>query len=193
MNSSGSQDRSYYLTIHLWPYHLGAYRKMNGPSWLRKWGSVIFSGPALWTQESYVFLNNVKTVLFPDSCLFCTPPFKKNSIIFNQQHRQTSTEMAVLFSMHGNVFLKSEVTRSTGQRNPRWHSYLISFLARSYSADGLEGWPLWHFCITDCYSNCLCKCFFIRLLLVPQRLIPGCCPCYASLGQSSVWLTIAVS
>lgn len=139
------------------------------------------------------FLNKVKRVLFPDSCLFCTPPFMKNSVIFNQQHRQTSTEMAVLFSMHGNVFLKSEVTRSAGQRNPRWHSYLISFLARSYSADGLEGWPLWHFCITACYSNCLCKCFFIRLLLVSQRLMPGRRPWHASLGPSSVWLSIAVS
>lgn len=68
------------------------------------------------------FLNNVKRVLFLDPYIFCIPPLlEKSSVIFNQECKNASMEMAVLFSMQWNIFLKSEVTRSIEQRNPRWH------------------------------------------------------------------------
>lgn len=103
MNSSSSWYWSYYLAVYLWLYYPDAHRKMNDPSWLRKWGSAIFSMLGFMDSRIKSFLNNVKRVLFIDLCLFSTPPFLKNSAFFNQQHRYAPLEM-VCFSACTGMF-----------------------------------------------------------------------------------------
>lgn len=155
----------WYLAVHLWLVSPRCWEKKSSPPWLRKWVLMPFLVCSFLQCRDPVFSGKC------DEFLSMAPYPKKSSVIFNQQH--ISMEMPILSSSPWSIFLKSEVIRSTEQRNPRWRWYLISFLARSYSPDGLESWPLWHFCFTACYSNCLCECFFMRLLLIPWRLMPG--------------------
>lgn len=79
------------------------------PIWLYGLKNQMFSKQC---EESFVSRSlSFPTFSLPAAELYFFISDKKNA----------SMEMAVLFSMQWNIFLKSEVTRSTEQRNPRWH------------------------------------------------------------------------
>lgn len=112
-----------------------------------------------WTVALYSYRNGFGRRLSGISVrvLFLDPSLKKGTVISNQRdpppHTHTThttlVEIAILFVVHWNIFLKREVTSSTEQRTPRWLPDLIPFQQLLFSRwmGRLTSLTLLHHCL----------------------------------------------